>query len=315
MRERSVVDVTTRVLVIGLVGFAAIVGVAGLLTCGLALRRQFGVVDARASARSPRSAHDRSQRRLGQFAEHRPVRRRRHRDRPAGRARRSARSRPSAASRNRNRHPGWSPNVGLLVVGTVLVALALTALAAVGDVSSPAPREPAAPPPECDRAPPAPCAARQPPVVLGTRFALEPGRGRTSVPVRSVRVACAVGVTALVAVLVWSSSLGRLVDDPHRWGWVADARVVDVTDRRRRAPSSPTSASTAVGDVDEVTVDVEGRSAPADAITDRKGSVGWTVLDGRMPRDPGEILLGARLAPRPRPLGRRPGHRSTGPRR
>jgi hypothetical protein len=110
-----------------------------------------------------------------------------------------------------------------------------------------------------------------------------------------VRVACAVGLTALVAVLVWSSSLTRLVDEPHRWGWVADARFFDVTDRDvDRLVSDDRIA--AVSHVEEVTLELDGRAVPADAFTDRKSSVGWTVLDGRMPSDIGEVLLGARLA-------------------
>ena len=48
--------------------------------------------------------------------------------------------------------------------------------------------------------------------------------------------------------------------------------------------------------VDDADLDVEGRTVNASAFTDRKGSVGWTVTDGRMPERAGEILLGARLA-------------------
>ena len=37
-----------------------------------------------------------------------------------------------------------------------------------------------------------------------------------------------VGVTGVVAILVWSTSVDQLAVHPERWGWVADAFLDDV---------------------------------------------------------------------------------------
>ena len=290
-RQRSVVNVTTRVLVIGLAGFAAIVAAAGLLTCGLTLRRQLAstTLDQRTLAALGAT---RSQTRLAQFTSTIPFV-------VVGTvtgvvvALACSAISPIGSLAQQEPNPGWRPNLGLLVAGAAVGAVALTALAALATFIA-GPRGPQRRTSALVRRLSRGGSAA--PVVLGTRFALEPGRGRTSVPVRSVRVACAVGLTALVAVVVWASSLGRLVDDPARWGWVADARFFDVTDRDVERLVADDRID-AVSSVEEVTVDVEGRTVPADALTVEKGSgVAWTVLDGRLPSDTGEILLGVRLA-------------------
>ncbi len=289
-RQRAVVNVTTRVLVIGLAGFAAIVAAAGLLTCGLALRRQLAAssLDLRTLAALGTT---RSQARLGELASTIPFV-------VVGTivgvvvALVLAGLSPIGSLAEQEPRPGWHPNVGLVIAGGLVAAIALAAVAMLATYSSTAggpPRGTSAIVHRLARS------GSPAPLVLGARFALEPGRGRAAIPVRSVRIACAVGLTALVAVLVWSSSLTRLVDEPHRWGWVADARFFDVTDRDvDRLVADDRIA--AVTSVQEVTVELEGRTVPADALTDRKSSVGWTVLDGRMPSDIGEVFLGARLA-------------------
>jgi predicted lysophospholipase L1 biosynthesis ABC-type transport system permease subunit len=75
----------------------------------------------------------------------------------------------------------------------------------------------------------------------------------------------------------------------------ADAFVEDVTPATMgRLVDDPRTA--AVAAVHEADLDVAGRTTNASAFTNRKGSVGWTITDGRMPRRGGEIALGARLA-------------------
>jgi hypothetical protein len=63
--------------------------------------------------------------------------------------------------------------------------------------------------------------------VAGLRLAVEPGRGRTAVPVRSVMLGVAIAVLALVAATTFGSSLDALVDRPHLFGWAWDATLVD----------------------------------------------------------------------------------------
>lgn len=55
--------------------------------------------------------------------------------------------------------------------------------------------------------------------VMGARFALDPTRGRTEVPARSVLLGTVLAVTLLVATLTFASSLSTLVSHPALYGW------------------------------------------------------------------------------------------------
>jgi hypothetical protein len=60
-------------------------------------------------------------------------------------------------------------------------------------------------------------------VQVGTRFALEPGRGRSSVPVRPALVGAVIGVIGATGVLVFDHGLGDAMDHPERLGQTYDA--------------------------------------------------------------------------------------------
>jgi hypothetical protein len=55
--------------------------------------------------------------------------------------------------------------------------------------------------------------------VVGVRFALEPARGRTAVPVRSALVGTVVAVALVLTTLTFASSLNTLVSHPALYGW------------------------------------------------------------------------------------------------
>ncbi|MGO8863239.1 MAG: ABC transporter permease [Acidimicrobiales bacterium] len=55
--------------------------------------------------------------------------------------------------------------------------------------------------------------------VIGVRFALEPGRGRTAVPVRSTLLGTVLAVALLVGTLTFASGLHTLVSSPALYGW------------------------------------------------------------------------------------------------
>ena len=55
--------------------------------------------------------------------------------------------------------------------------------------------------------------------VVGVRFALEPGQGRSSVPVRSALLGAVLAVAMVVATLTFASSLRTLVSQPPLFGW------------------------------------------------------------------------------------------------
>ena len=58
-----------------------------------------------------------------------------------------------------------------------------------------------------------------PPAVIGVRFALESGRGRTSAPVRSAMLGAVLAVALVVATLTFGSGLQSLVSHPALYGW------------------------------------------------------------------------------------------------
>jgi hypothetical protein len=55
--------------------------------------------------------------------------------------------------------------------------------------------------------------------VAGVRFALEPGYGRTAVPVRSALADATLAVAIVVATLTFGSGLATLVSHPPLYGW------------------------------------------------------------------------------------------------
>jgi hypothetical protein len=56
------------------------------------------------------------------------------------------------------------------------------------------------------------------PVVVGTRFALEAGRGRTSIPVRPALVGAVAGVLGVVGALTFSAGVADAAEHPARFG-------------------------------------------------------------------------------------------------
>jgi hypothetical protein len=55
--------------------------------------------------------------------------------------------------------------------------------------------------------------------VMGVRFALEPGAGRNSVPVRSAMLGAALAVLVVIATVTFGTSLNTLVSHPALYGW------------------------------------------------------------------------------------------------
>ena len=136
------------------------------------------------------------------------------------------------------------------------------------------------------------------PVVVGSRFALEPGRGTQAVPVRPALVGAATGVVGVVAAFTFSAGVDDAAGNPARFGQVhqleafvgfsgedsapvgdllpvlsADPDVVAVNDTR-----------IAVGEVDRVPVTLFTLDPAGDP---------WplVVIEGRAPAGPGEVVL------------------------
>jgi hypothetical protein len=140
-----------------------------------------------------------------------------------------------------------------------------------------------------------------PPAGIGIRMALERGRGRSAVPVRSSLVGAGVAVLGLVAVAVFGASLTRLHDTPANYGRPWDVSVLDVRSQpahkdelcgRVRTRVARDTDVDALANACTVSVELDGRAVGAFGITSLVGSIDPTVLAGREPRAPGEVALG-----------------------
>jgi hypothetical protein len=78
---------------------------------------------------------------------------------------------------------------------------------------------------------------RSPAAATGVRMALQPGRGRTAVPVRSAIFEATLSVAALTASLVFAASLGHLLATPRLSGFTWDA-FVQVDSQHGKAAAS-----------------------------------------------------------------------------
>jgi hypothetical protein len=115
-------------------------------------------------------------------------------------------------------HPGLDVDWLVLGVGSVIAPLlVLAGSAAAAAAALTAGRQQRAP----RRSAVAAAAARAGfpvPVVIGARFALEPGRGRSAVPVRSALVGAVAGVLGVLAAFTFSAGVSDAAAHPARFG-------------------------------------------------------------------------------------------------
>jgi hypothetical protein len=136
------------------------------------------------------------------------------------------------------------------------------------------------------------------PVVAGARFALEPGRGRTAVPVRSVIIGGVLAIGVVMATLTFGASLGALVSHPALYGWNFNYALYS-TDGWGPFPPQVTQlldhdrsvqASTGVYFL-TVQVDSQHQTVPA-ILSPVRAAVGPRILRGHGLDGPGQIVLG-----------------------
>jgi len=131
-------------------------------------------------------------------------------------------------------------------------------------------------------------------------MALEPGRGRTAVPVRTTAIGSVVAISALAAALTFQASLSHLLSTPRLYGVTFDAEVSrtggdDIT-VGRAIPlmlADPKVADVAVG-YTAMPVRVGSVDANALALRDEKGSLPPLIVEGRAPTAANEVALGTR---------------------
>ena len=134
---------------------------------------------------------------------------------------------------------------------------------------------------------------------IGARLALEPGRGRTAVPVRSAIAGTALAVAAVAASFTFGSNLVRLVNTPRLYGqaWqvAIDAQFGQIGqgDAEAVLRQSRGVSGWTLGNHGEATI--AGRQIPTVSMAGAEGApIFPTLLEGRSPRSPDEIVLGAK---------------------
>ena len=136
------------------------------------------------------------------------------------------------------------------------------------------------------------------PAVAGMRLALESGEGRTSVPARAALGGAVVAVVALVASMVFGTSLRSLVDRPSLYGWDWDLTVLDESGYGEINVEAAASALDGDPDVGGwagayfQSVDLDGSGVPVLGLA-ADAQVTPPLVSGRMVRDPGEVVLGS----------------------
>jgi hypothetical protein len=137
------------------------------------------------------------------------------------------------------------------------------------------------------------------PLAAGVRLALEPGQGRTAVPVRSTLTGAAIGVVALTTALGFTASLNHLLATPRLYGVTWDAAV---------SPGGSTGVGPAVpivrDDPEVADVSLGQTGFPVSMGTVRADGIAVapvqgpslqpTPLEGRLPAAADEVMLGRR---------------------
>ncbi|HZQ58331.1 MAG TPA: ABC transporter permease [Acidimicrobiales bacterium] len=132
-----------------------------------------------------------------------------------------------------------------------------------------------------------------PAAVVGLRFALEPGRGRAAVPVRSALVGSVMAMVVLVATLTFGSSLRTLVARPSLYGWNWDYALQSSQDVPPQ--SIPLLAKdplvTASAPYVDLNVEINGLSVPV-LIGPTDPAVSPPLLSGHAVAGPDQVVLG-----------------------
>ena len=203
---------------------------------------------------------------------------------------------------------GWArelePDPGLSFAASTLLAggiLVLAAMVLTGVLAGAWAIRPERPRTSGETVAPLARADLPPAMAAGLRMALVRRGAATGVPVRTTLAAAVVAVCVGVTALVFAASLQYLLDTPRLFGRTWDFEMAGggpPLGHRfvQRLTSDPGVAAVAMGAVGPV--QLEGRTTTADAMDDVKGAVVPTVLTGRAPRAPDEVLVGHLAAQR-----------------
>ncbi len=224
---------------------------------------------------------------------------------------------PIGPARLAEPHPGVSVNVGVLAAGAAAIVVLLVARVAVtawrlagarpaADVAEPSRRRPLL----AERLS---LAGVPLPAATGVRFALDPGTGRASVPVRSAMLGLAVAVAAVAGAGTFGANLLRLVGTPSLYG--QDWNIAFEGQFGTVTPKQFTQITGHVPGITDITYGVHGTVTigttviPAIGLAQGTGPVtSPTVITGRPPATDDQIALGGSVL---RQLGLRVGQTVT----
>lgn len=133
------------------------------------------------------------------------------------------------------------------------------------------------------------------PGVVGVHFALDRGRGRTAVPVRSVLLGSILAVALVTATVTFGSGLHTLITHPPLYGWNWNYALGSTSDVPPQSVSQinrdpAVMASTGVSYVE---LRINGINVPALADSQLSPTLSPPILAGRTIQRKGEIVLGA----------------------
>jgi hypothetical protein len=138
--------------------------------------------------------------------------------------------------------------------------------------------------------------------VVGTRLALEPGRGRRALPTRPALAAAVVGLLGVAAAVSLASGIDDASRHTARFGAVWDLEFGYEEDEappafERMMASLPSDGDiAAVAQIYRGIVDAGKTTVPAFAVDSQKGSIEFAVYSGRAPRTDHEVALGPSTA-------------------
>jgi hypothetical protein len=210
---------------------------------------------------------------------------------------------PIGDARDAEPHTGFSVNLALsalaiaaIFVGTVLAALpALLSVASTRDLPGNVATEKRS---RRSRVSDLIARAGLPPsAALGTRLALQPGRGASATPVRSVLTSLTLVVAAVTATFAFGANLQRWTETPRLYGWNWDASIgsnFGGVPGEFEQPLAHFRGVTQAGGLNIGKLTVGRETIPAIGVHPLRGSVAPAINKGRMPRNAHEVVLGAK---------------------
>jgi ABC-type lipoprotein release transport system permease subunit len=208
---------------------------------------------------------------------------------------------PIGAARRAELHEGFDVNVAMLALGALAIVTLFMARAAVPAwraARMPASLQPLVASDAASTSRLTAGVARAglgPTGVAGIRMAIEPGRGRTAVPVRATLVGAVIGLAAVAATVTFAANLNRLVTTPKLYGRTWDVNFdgsfgpMPVERIKPVLDASPAVAAWSGGFYSEAAIG--DRAVTAIGID---GPIRPSIVEGRAPEADDEVVLGTR---------------------